>query len=464
MTTRFQRRTVLRGLGAALAVPWLESTARAENGQRLTEPPLRAAFLFMPNGVNPKNFTPKEPGDKRAKTLNQSDWEITPMLKSLEPHRSEFSLIENLWNKETSGRNGHWPKVPAFLSGGFVVRTSGRDMDTGGTSCDQLMAREIGAGRPLPSLELGVDEAYTGVDNIGGGFTRIYGSHIAWRDPHTPVPKEIVPQLAFDRLFRSGPAAPIVSGITTRQPAVAKALQRDDTSVLDLVLEDAKSLQRSISWNDRQKLDEYLESVRAVETRLEATLKPQKRWINEGQLDVERPGPGIPETHEEHVRLMLDIMVLAFWTDSTRVATFMMGNAQTGRNFGFLDGVNGSFHGISHHQNKKDKLAQYERIGTWHVQQFAYLLDRMRSLDEGGRSLLDNSMVMWGSTLREGNSHDNHDLPIILAGRGKGTLNPGRRIRYERDTPLCNLYLSMLNRMGIDKTSFGDSTGALDLL
>lgn len=464
MTHQIPRRTVLRGLGASLAVPWLESTARGDGDQELAEPPLRTAFLFMPNGVNPKHFTPPEDGEQRAETLNQSDWKITPMLKSLEPHRSEFSLLENLWNKETSGRNGHWPKVPAFLSGGFVVRTSGRDIDTGGTSCDQVIARERGNGHPLPSLELGVDEAYTGVDNIGGGFTRIYGSHIAWRDPHTPVPKEIIPQLAFDRLFRSGSTSPVVSGYTTRHPEVAKALQRDETSVLDLVLNDARSLQRKVSWNDRQKIDEYLESVRAVETRLESTLKPQKRWINDGRFDVPRPGPGIPESHEEHVRLMLDIMVLAFWTDTTRVSTFMMGNAQTGRNFSFLDGVNGSFHGISHHKNEVQKLKEYETIGTWHLEQFAYLLDRMRSLDEAGSTLLDNSMVLWGSTLREGNSHDNHDLPIILAGRGKGGLNPGRRVRYERDTPLCNLYLSLLDRHGIERESFGDSTGRLDLL
>lgn len=464
MAGRIQRRTILRGLGASLAVPWLESTARGANGERLKEPPLRAAFLFMPNGVNPKNFTPSEDGEKPAGTRNDSEWKVTPMLASLEPHRDQFSLIEGLWNKETSGRNGHWPKVPAFLSGGFVVRTSGRDMDTGGVSCDQLMARETGVGRPLPSLELGVDEAYTGVDNIGGGFTRIYGSHIAWRDPHTPVPKEIVPQLAFDRLFRTGPTIPVASGMSTKHPAVAKALQRDETSVLDLVLDDAKSLQRSVSWNDRQKLDEYLESVRAVETRIEATLKPQKRWINDAAFDLARPKPGIPATHEEHVRLMLDIMVLAFWSDATRVSTFMMGNAQTGRNFGFLDGVKGSFHGISHHRNEEDKLAQYEKIGTWHLEQLAYLLGRMKSLDEGGSSLLDNSMVMWGSTLREGNSHDNHDLPIILAGGAKGTLNPGRRIRYKRDTPLCNLYVSLLERMGIERENFGDSTGKLDLL
>ena len=466
--SRLSRRTILRGMGAAMAVPWLES-AWAEDGTRLTEPPLRAAFLFMPNGVWPEHFTPKveaKPGEtiEQAKPRVDESWVTTPMLASLDPHKGEFSLLENLWNQKTAGRNGHWPKVPAFLSGGFVVRTGGSDIDTGGTSVDQVIAGHVGAETPMPSLELGVDEAYTGVDNVGGGFTRIYGSHIAWRDPHTPVPKEIVPQLAFDRLFRYAKAAPPVSGFTTKQKAVADSLRRDETSILDVVLEDARDLRRKVSDADRVKLDEYLESVRAVERRIESTMRPQRRWINEGRFEVPRPGPGIPESHEEHVRLMLDILVLALWTDSTRVATFMMGNAQTGRNFSFLDGVKSSFHGISHHRNEAAKVAEYERIGTWHLEQLAYLIGRMKGLDEGAGTLLDNSMVLWGTTLREGNSHDFHDLPIILAGGGKGTLNPGRRVRYARDTPLCNLYLSMLDRFGVKRDAFGDSTGRLEHL
>ena len=448
------RRTLLRGAGAALALPWLEAMAPALSAdESLSKPPLRSAFLFMPNGANPKFWTPEGEGEQ---------FELSPMLQSLKNVQDDFMLLENLWNENSVGRNGHWPKVPAFLSGGYVVRTSGRDMDTGGTSVDQLMADEIGNRTPLPSFELGVDEAYTGVDNIGGGFTRIYGSHIAWRDPHTPVPKEIIPQLAFDRLFRTGRSNPVVSGFTTHQPAVTKSLARDDTSVLDLVREDAKSLRNKVGNNDKVKLDEYLESVRSVERRIENTMKPQKRWINTGQFDVPRPGPGIPEEHIEHLRLMLDIMVLAFWTDSTRIATFMLGNAQTGRNFSFLEGVKGSFHGISHHRNEEDKLKQYVKIGTWHIEQVAYLLEKMKSLDEAGTSLLDNSMVMFGSTLKDGNAHDPHDLPIILAGRGCGTLKPGRRLRFEKDTPLCNLYLSLLERMGIQRESFGDSTGKLD--
>jgi len=448
------RRSMLQGVGAALVLPWLEAMtpAIARGAESLAAPPTRAAFLFMPNGVVPQHWTPDGDGE---------DWAPKPMLEPVAHLKDDFLLLENLYHDQTEGRNGHWPKVPAWLSGGFVVRTSGSDMDVGNISLDQHLARKIGHHTPLPSLELGVDAAYSGVDNIGGGFTRIYGSHIAWRDPHTPVPKEIVPQLAFDRLFRTGKSIPVVSGFTPNQELVNQSLQRDDTSVLDLVMEDAKSLERKVSKNDRLKLGEYLESVRAVEKRIETAMKPQKRWINEGKFDVPRPGQGIPEVHEEHVRLMLDIMVLAFWTDTTRISTFMFGNAQTGRNFSFIDGVNGSFHGLSHHRNEIDKRDQYEKIGTWHMHQVAYVLEKMKSLNEGDGSLLDHSMVLFGSSLKDGNRHDHHDLPLILAGRGNGTLQPGRRLRYKKDTPFCNLFVSMLNRMGIDDQKFGDSTGPL---
>ncbi|PHR85965.1 MAG: hypothetical protein COA78_38485 [Blastopirellula sp.] len=448
------RRTALQGLGASLALPWLEAmSAPATASGNLSEPPLRMAFLFFPNGAVPKHWTPE--GDAE-------DYELTPMLKPLANVKDDVTLLENLYNEQTEGRNGHWPKVPAWLSGGFVVRTSGRDIDTGGTSIDQFVARQIGDRTPLPSLELGVDQSRSGVDNVGGGFTRLYGSHIAWRDPHTPVPKEIVPQLAFDRLFRTGTSGPQLADLDPAHSPRIKSLQRDNSSVLDLVLEDARSLQKKVGTSDKGKIDEYLESVRSVEKRIENAMRPQMRWINEGKFEVPRPGPGIPETHEEHVRLMLDIMVLAFWTDTTRISTFMLGNAQTGRNFNFLDGINGSYHGLSHHRDDIKVRDQYERIGTWHVEQFAYLVDKMRSLDEGGKSLLENSMLMFGSSLKDGNRHDHHDLPLILAGGGKGTIKQGRRLRAPKDTPLCNLYLSMLHRMGIEADKFGDSTGTLE--
>ncbi|UUO04664.1 DUF1552 domain-containing protein [Blastopirellula sp. J2-11] len=455
MSKPISRRTLLRGTGAALALPWLESMSqRSWGSESLSDPPQRAAFLFVPNGVRGDQWNPEKTED--------GSFELTPMLQPLKDVKEEVTILENLWHKQTVGRNGHWPKVPAWLSGGFVERTSGRDINTGGVSIDQVLASKVGDRTPLPSLELGVDAAYTGVDNVGGGFTRIYGSHIAWRDPHTPVPKEIVPRLAFDRLFRTTTAGPVVSGFNPNQKAVADSLARDDASVLDLVLEDAKSLRTKVGEGDRAKLDEYLESVRSVEKRIETALKPQKRWINQGRFDLPRPGPGIPASHEEHVRLMLDIMVLAFWTDTTRIATFMLGNAQTGRNFGFLEGVRGSFHGLSHHRNEEKEREQYEKIVLWHLTQYAYLIEKMRGLDEGGRSLLDNSLVMYGSSIKDGNTHQEEDLPLLLAGKGGGTFKTNRRITAPKETPLCNMYVSLLRHMGVEAESFGDSTGHLE--
>jgi hypothetical protein len=435
-----------------MALPWLESTAAPIGSQRLAEPPLRMACLFMPNGVRPDHWTPSGDGE---------DYAITPHLKALAPFKDDFLLLENLWHEKTTGRNGHWAKVPAWLAGGYVERSTGMDLNTGGVSLDQVAAEQLGTKTPLPSLELGIDEPRLGVDNIGGGFARIVGSFISWRDPHTPVPKEIVPQLAFDRLFRNR-RSPVITDSTS--PSLLSSLQRDEASVLDLVAEQADGIRKKGSAADRVKLDEYFDSVRSVERRIEATLKPQKRWINEGQFPLERPGPGMPKEHLEHVTLMLDILLLAFWTDTTRIATFMFGDAQSGKDFSFLEGIKGSFHGISHHRNVAAKRDQYEAIINWHIDRVAYFLGRIKELDEGGTSMLDSSMILFGSSLKDGNRHDHKDLPLILAGRAKGMLKPGRRLRFAPDTPLCNLHLSMLHRMGIKRESFGDSTGPLTQL
>jgi hypothetical protein len=454
MSKRISRRTLLRGAGAAMALPWLESmTSAAPTGSALTlsEPPLRSVFMYMPNGVRPDYWTPA--GD-------DENYQITPHLKSLESLKNDFLLLENLWNAKTVGRNGHWPKVPAFLSGGYVERTSGDDLDSGGTSVDQLAAQRIGDRTMLPSFELGLESTRSGIDTAGGGFARMYGSFISWRDPHTPVPKEIIPQLAFDRLFRSN-KAPVISSVNPDDPSVLSALQRDDSSILDIVRDQARVLRREGSSSDRVRLDEYFESVRSVEQRLQAALRPQKRWINQGKFPLERPGPGIPASRPEHMRLMMDIMVLALWSDTTRIGTFMTADAQTNEDFSFLPGVKGGMHSLSHHAEEPVRKKQYETCVTWHVEQVAYFLNKLKSLDEGGKSLLDNSMVMFGCGIKCGNLHLEENLPIALAGGGKGTLRGGRRLRFAKKTPLCNLYLSMLHRMGIKEESFGDSTGLL---
>ncbi len=446
---RVSRRTFLRGAGATLALPWLESVSfGAEN---LSEPPLRMACMFMPNGVRPDYWTPAGDGE---------DYEITPHLKPLEGLKNDFLLLENLWHKNTLGRNGHWPKVPAWLSGGFVERTVGGDLDSGGTTVDQFAAQKMEISTPLPTFELGIDTPRTGIDTAGGGFPRALGSFLSWADPHTPVPKEIIPQLAFDRLFRNNQAK-VISGRDPQNRSLLESLQRDDTSVLDIVQEQARSLRKKGSAGDQARLDEYFESVRSVERRLEAAMRPQKRWINQGKFPMERPAPGVPDTHAQHVRLMLDLLILAFWTDNTRIATFMFGDAQSSQDYGFLPGVKGNFHGISHHRNIVSQREQYEKIINWHTEQLAYFLNRMKTLDEGGTSLLDNSMILFGASLKDGNSHNSENLPILLAGRGKGTLRPGRRVRADVKTPLCNLHLAMLHRMGVKEQSFGDSTGVL---
>ena len=443
------RRTFLRGAGATLALPWLESVSYGDDN--LSEPPLRMACMFMPNGVRPDYWTPAGDGE---------DYEITPHLKPLEGLKNDFLLLENLWHKNTLGRNGHWPKVPAWLSGGFVERTVGGDLDSGGTTVDQFAAQHMEISTPLPTFELGIDTPRTGIDTAGGGFPRALGSFLSWADPHTPVPKEIIPQLAFDRLFRNNKAK-VISGGDPQNRSLLESLQRDDTSVLDIVQDQARSLRKKGSAGDQARLDEYFESVRSVERRLEATMRPQKRWINQGNFPMERPAPGVPDTHAQHVRLMLDLLILAFWTDNTRIATFMFGDAQSSQDYGFLPGVKGNFHGISHHRNIVSQREQYEKIINWHTEQLAYFLNRMKKLDEGGTSLLDNSMILFGASLKDGNSHNSENLPILLAGRGKGTLRPGRRVRADVKTPLCNLHLAMLHRMGVKEQSFGDSTGVL---
>jgi hypothetical protein len=445
---KISRRNLLRGIGVTMALPWLESL-QAEN---LAEPPRRLAYIFMPNGVWPADWTP--PGDSES-------FALTRHLQPLAPLKEDILLVENLWNKNTVGRNGHWPKVPAWLSGGFVERTTGGDLDSGGTTIDQFIAQHTNPGTPLATFELGIDPPRTGIDTAGGGFPRALGSFLSWADPKTPVPKEIVPQIAFDRLFRNQRKR-AVSGANPNDPAVLASLERDDASVLDIAREDAMALRKRASRQDQARLDEYFESVRSVERRLEDSLKPQKRWINAGKFPLDRPVAGIPLSHKEHVRLMFDIMLLAFWTDSTRIATFMMGDAQSSKDYSFLNGVKGNFHGLSHHRELPDQLEQYQRIIDWNITQLSWFLQKAKSLQEAGSPLLDNTMIVFGSSLKDGNKHTEENLPLLIAGKGKGAIRTGRRIRAAAKTPYCNLHLKMAHLMGVEASAFGDATGPLD--
>lgn len=449
---RISRRTLLRGTGAALALPLLEAmTPIASAG--LKEPPKRTAFLYMPNGVRADKWQP--PGGAGDHPL-----ELSPMLASLAPIQDRVIALSNRWNEAAShGNDGHYPRVAGWLCGTQITKTAGRDLNSGNTSVDQVLARHFRTKTKLPSLELGTQPVRSGVDGTTG-YARVYANHISWSSPTTPVAVEIVPQLAFDRLFRTTSTAPVVSGLNPRHSAVMEHLRRDDVSVLDLVMDDAKSLRKTVSSSDRRKIGEYLESVWSIEQRITNVPDLDERWENPttAQFDVDRPGPGIPKEYAEHAKLMLDLITLAFWTDSTRVASFMFNTAISSRNFSFLDGVNGAHHEMSHHQNDEAKLKQYERIGTWHVEQVSGLLQRMANLSEGESTLLDNTLVMFGSSLRDGNAHQPFDLPILLAGGG---VRGGRHLRSEQRAPLCDLYVTMLNRVGVDAKRFADSNGAL---
>jgi len=453
-TTPLSRRTLLKGLGATLCLPLLEAMRPTTRAATTANPsPVRLAVLYMPNGVCPGQWNPTGAG--RA-------FELSPILQPLAPHKDELLVLRNLWNAASDTGDGHYVKTGGFLTGTTITRTTGSDLRSGAVSMDQVAAKRVGHLTPLPSLELGIDPPATGVDtNVG--YTQLYGAHISWSTPTTPLTKEINPRAAFDRLFRSNTPG-----------RAAEAAQ--DRSVIDLVLEDAKRLQKKLGTDDRQKLDEYLESVRSVEQRIAFDAQRQRETVRSDGLAeraVKELGARINAyadparvstrngDHTEHVRIMLDLMVLGFWTDSTRVSTFMFGNAVSPRNFSFLDGVSGGFHEISHHKNDPEKMAQYQRINTWHYEQFAYMLGKMRAIREGGRTLLDNSMLLFGAGMHDGNAHDPHKLPIVVAGRGGGTLATGRALAYENNTPLTNLYVSMLRRMGTPVEKFADSTGEL---
>jgi len=430
------RRTLLRGAGAVVALPWLESLARALPPLRAPPEagrPVRLAVLYMANGAWPPAWNPVAPGP---------DYELTPSLLPLAPVKREVLVLTGLRNGNSCDGDGHYAKTAPFLTGARIRRTGGRDLSNA-VSMDQVAAQALDGRTPLRSLELGTEPVRPMEDM---GYTTVYGGHVSWSSATTPCTKEIVPRLAFDRLFRS---------------AELREARRE-ASVLDVVREDARQLEGRLAVADRGKLAEYLDSLRDLERRIDRCAG------GEGDVDpARRPAPGVPRHHPEHVELMLDLLVLAFQTDTTRVATFMFGNAVSGIDMSFLEGVKGGHHELSHHENRPEKTEQYQRINRWHVAQFARMVERMRGIDEGGgRTLLDQSMVLFGSALKDGNAHDPNDLPLLLAGRGGdptglAPLPHGGHLALPPPTPLCNLYVSLLRRMGVAAESFGDSSGAL---
>jgi Protein of unknown function (DUF1552) len=322
----------------------------------------------------------------------------------------------------------------------------GVDINIHGSSMDQVAAQRAGGETPLPSLELGIEPESTGVDaNVG--YTRVYGCHIAWSGPTTPLARETNPRSVYARLFRAASPA----GSSTKQ----------DTLLLDRVLDQSKKLRTKLGAGDQARVDEYLSIIRSLETRMERASDPKRTWKPLVSLDSMPEPAESPTSHQEHVRLMLDLIALSFQSDTTRISTFMFGNAVSGVNFRFLEGVTDSHHEVSHHSNNPEKLRQYAVINRWHIDQYGYLLRKLRDMKEGEKSVLDNSMVLFASALSDGNKHDPHRLPLVLAGRGGGRIASGQHLVYTEDSPVSNLYVSMLDAFGTPVERFADSTGRL---
>ena len=429
------RRAMIQGVGASLGLPFLEGMLpRSVCAAESAKPPVRMAVLYMPNGALPAAWSPQG---------NGKDFKLSFILEPLEKVKDDVLVISNLRNSAGQFGDGHYAKTTSWLTGTNAVRTSSKGIKAG-ISVDQFAAQKIGQSTPLPSMELGIDPVHNLIDM---GYSTVYGCHVSWRTPTLPAAKEIDPQQAFDRLFRSSQFG--------RDPG--------DQSVLDIVNEDANKLRHSLGGADRQKLDEYLDSVRALEKRIELATKAEDRnWHPVVPTDALKRPQAEHGDYTTHVRLMLDIMLMAFWTDSTRLSTFMFANDVSGRNFSFVEGVNDGFHPVSHHEFNAEKQEQYKRINRYHVKQYAYLLERMKEIKEGEGTLLDNSMVMFGSSISDGNLHSPMEVPTIVAGKGGGRIVTGRHLVPPILTPLCNLQVSMLSCLGVDVDRFGDSNGNLN--
>lgn len=440
---QISRRSALRGLGTAMALPFLDAMipTRAIAATAQTELPKRMAFLFVPNGVNLAHWTPKRSG---------YGYDLPSILEPLRGVQNDVSVLSGLTHDKGRGNGDgagdHARSASVWLTGAQPRKTSGGNIRSG-VSVDQAAAQQIGNATRFASLELGC-EAGRNSGNCDSGYSCAYSHNISWASETLPVAKEVDPRAVFERLF----------GDESKE---AKKTQAERSffrrSLLDYVSEDAKRLQRNLGQRDQQKIDEYLSAVRSIEKRIESSEKANS--INPTEYGFEKPN-GIPKAFGEHVRLMADMMVLAFQTDQTRIATCMFGRAGSNRSYRMIDVPDGH-HDLSHHGNNPDKLEKIRKINLFHVQQLAYFLERLKAIPEGEGTLLDQSMIVYGSGLSDGNRHNNENLPVLLAGSGGGSLTPGRHIRYQEETPMTNLYMAMLDRVGVSVPYIGDSTGSL---
>jgi hypothetical protein len=437
------RRRVLRGFGACVALPWLESLSpgSAMGAETAADLPRRAAFLYVPNGVSMDHWRPKTAG---------TDYELPPTLQPLAAFREQMMVISGLTLDKArdhgDGGGDHARALSAFLTCCQPRKTSGADIRVG-VSVDQIAAWKLGDMTRLPSLEIGCD-AGNQVGNCDSGYSCAYSNNISWRTENTPQAKEVNPRLVFERLFQDE------SGTAAKDREKRLTLKK---SILDTVHSDANRLNARLGKSDQRKLDEYLTSVRELEQRIARS----ERFKDQKVTVPDYPVPaGVPEDYKEHLQVMSDMLVMAFQTDTTRVSSFIFANEGSNRSYPFI-GVSEGHHDLSHHQDEADKIAKLAAINLFHTERLAYLLNKLSSITEGESTLLDNCMIVYGSGISDGNKHNHEDLPILLFGKGGGTIRSGRHVTYPNETPLANLYLSMLERLGVPTEKLGDSNGKL---
>jgi len=426
-----------------MALPFFEAMAPRGIAAAAGRAPIRTAFLYVPNGVNMVDWTPKETG---------ADFQLPYILEPLQAHKNDVLVLTGLAQDKGrangDGAGDHARAASTWLTGAQPLKSESARIRSG-VSADQVIANSIGRQTRFASIELGVEPARQG-GKCDSGYACSYSNNISWRSETTPSGAEINPRLVFERLFAS--SNPKQAG------EAAGRRERQRKSILDFVLEDARSLSGKVGGSDRQKLDEYLTAVREIEERVAVAERSMNAAQAAGIIEAYDVPEAIPESYEEHVRLMLDMVALAFQTDSTRVATCMLANEGSNRAYRNLS-ISRGHHELSHHQNNAENLRQIREINRFHVRQFAYLLGKLKSMPEGDGTVLDNTMLLYGAALADGNRHEHENLPLVMAGRAGGSIMTGRHIRYPSETPMCNLLLTMANKAGAPMQRHGDSTG-----
>ena len=435
---QLDRRTVLKGFGATLALPFLESMMpQGVLAASAPKVPIRTAFIFVPNGINMDHWVP-------------TGINLPYTLQPLQSLKNKFNIMSGLAQRNAfplgDGAGDHARSAAAWLTGCHPRKTSGANIKAG-ISFDQVLAKEFSNMTRFSSLELGCERGGLAGD-CDSGYSCAYSNSISWRTDSTPVAKEVDPRLVFERLFASE---------NQNESEISKAQRlAENKSLLDFIMEDAKTLNKKLGRTDRMKLDEYMTGVREIERRLLFLEKQTKDFSSSSLANIQ----GIPSDYQEHIRIMGDLMVLAFQTDTTRVSTFMFANEGSNRAYKMI-GVSDGHHEMSHHQRTPEKLDALKKINNFHVSQLAYILNKMDSIKEGDRTLLDNSMVVYGAGICDGDRHNHDDLPVLLAGLGGGKIKSGQHLKFNSNTPMTNLFLSMADKMNIPVENIGDSTGKL---